>query len=172
MNGSFALQIGIFRNIIGRDENEMSCLELCCGEMSNSRLFHFAEHVAVDVVDYPNRPKAYPFVQTDIRKWDHECFQRHYDVCLIADGIEHLRKTDGVELLTRMEAVANIPIVFVPLGPYQIDLETDAPEAHKSAWYPSDFHARGWKTEVHDDWHPLLKGYQGGPLGVVFAWKK
>ena len=166
MNGSFDLQIGIVRSIIGTKEDDLSCLELCCGEMSNSRLFKFREHIAVDVVDYPNRPKEFPFVQTDIVKWDHKCFQRKYDVCWIADGLEHLHKIDGNNLLLRMEAVARIPIVFVPLGPYRVDETSTAPEAHKSAWYPSEFHARGWKTEVHEDWHPLLN------LGAFFAHKK
>lgn len=165
MNGSQELYLKILRRIIGESEGK-TFLDLACGEMTVTRHLKFHSSVHVDVQDRPDRPKEFTFVQGDITDETLPVFQKKYDVAFIGDGLEHLPKEKGHRLLQNMEHWAYLPIVFVPLGAYLIENEpTNNPDSHRSAWYPDNFHERGWQCEVHEDWHPTLG------IGAFFAWR-
>lgn len=69
--------------------------------------------------------------------------QIHYDMVIIGDCIEHLRKSDGIDLLNfLLYRTAHIVVVF-PEGFLQDGSDDHPAEAHLSAWGVEDF--RGLK---------------------------
>ena len=67
-----------------------------------------------------------------------------FDMVIIGDCIEHLRKSDGIDLLNfLMYRTAHIVVVY-PDGFLQDGSDDHPAEAHISAWNIEDF--RGWKT--------------------------
>jgi len=68
----------------------------------------------------------------------------HFDMVIIGDCIEHLRKSDGLDLLNfLMYRTAHIVLIF-PDNFLQDGSDDHPAEAHISTWSMEDF--RGWKT--------------------------
>ena len=91
-----------------------------------------------------------------------------YDLIIIGDCIEHLRKSDGVDLLNFLIYRSGYIIVIYPEALIQDDWEGHLQEAHISVWGPEDF--RGWKTVhvVKDGMHLfLVRGYQDARAEIV-----
>ena len=69
--------------------------------------------------------------------------RQHYDMVIIGDCIEHMRKSDGLDLLNfLMYRTAHIVLVF-PDNFLQDGSDDHPAEAHISVWTAEDF--RGWK---------------------------
>ena len=90
-------------------------------------------------------------------------FKDHYDVAFCLDGIEHLNYQDGLKLLDIMGSIADINIIFTPLGELSTNPEDPHPDSHKFGWLPEHFN--GWHTAVFPRWHPTLNA------GAFFAWR-
>lgn len=151
----------VLNRIVGPSKDK-HFLDLCCGEMTHTRYLHFASHLGVDIVDWPNRPTDKGFIQADLRRWSGP--KRHCDIALLSDGLEHFTKQEGEYLLSSMTAWAKQSIVFTPIGDYLVDNSATDPHTHKSGWTPQEFIERGWKTEAYPYWHSTLS------LGAFFAW--
>ncbi len=87
--------------------------------------------------------------------------QIYYDMVIIGDCIEHLRKSDGIDLLNfLLYRTAHIVVIF-PEGFLQDGSDDHPFEAHISAWSPEDF--RGMK-HLHTTFASvhlvLVRGYQ------------
>ncbi len=164
MNGGGELYLQILNRIIGPTEDK-TLLDLCCGAMMHTRLMKFRESLHIDVRDWPERPREFGFICADVRNIT---LNRTYDVALCSDGIEHLSKKDGLELLDNMERWSKLPIIFTPLGEQRIVPGSTDPDDHKSGWTPEEFTARGWLTEVYPTWHV---GEGGWGCGAFFAWR-
>lgn len=168
MTGSGELYLSILRRIIGPTEDK-TLLDLCCGEMTQTRHLKFKDVLGVDVKDWPERPSTTQFLLMNVidgvsdRLLDSDGTQ--FDVCLCSDGIEHFTKYDGRQILMRMPEWGKLPIIFTPLDAYRIKPDSIDPDDHKCLWTPAEFEEIGWKTEVHKDWHPELS------IGAFFAWK-
>ena len=71
------------------------------------------------------------------------------DIVLVSQTIEHLEKNDGLSLIKDLEKISKSTLIItVPVGynPKQ-HLEDDNPwQLHKSAWYPDEFKACGFKV--------------------------
>lgn len=163
MTGSGELYLSILRRIIGPTEDK-TLLDLCCGEMTQTRHMKFKDVLGVDVKDWPGRPKDVKFYETDALGL-FPTGMGVFDVCLCSDGIEHFTKHDGIELVEKMERLGRLPIIFTPLDAYKVQPYSDDPDDHKCVWKPEEFEAMGWKTDVFPEWHPELK------IGAFFAWK-
>ncbi|MBP6851651.1 MAG: hypothetical protein KA164_08620 [Rhodoferax sp.] len=61
------------------------------------------------------------------------------DMCILGDFIEHLPKSDGIDLLNYLLYRFSIVITVVPVDMYQGDWMGHAQEAHISLWYVNDF---------------------------------
>lgn len=61
------------------------------------------------------------------------------DFVFIGDCIEHLRKSDGVDLLHHLVYRAKIVVVIFPLRYIQYDWRGHVSEAHRSVWDSADF---------------------------------
>lgn len=107
-------------------------LELTAVEIDATYLAEFAldqlyDHVVID--DAVNLIKT-PYIK--------------YDMVIIGDCIEHMRKSDGIDLLNfLMYRTAHIVLVF-PDNFLQDGSDDHPAEAHISTWGPEDF--KGWKT--------------------------
>lgn len=131
--------------------------------MSTSRKLKFKSSVHIDVEDFELRPKEFRFIQTDVLG-DHPVFSERFDVALCTDGIEHFLKEDGLRLANRMTQLADLSIVFTPLGDYKVDTQSRCPHAHKSGWRTGDL--PGWQCMVFPNWHVSLG------IGAVFFWTR
>lgn len=163
MTGSGELYLSILRRIIGPTDDK-TLLDLCCGEMTQTRHLKFKGVLGVDLIDWPNRPEQFTCWVRDVRGLD-KISPIPFDVALCSDGIEHLQKKDGVELVKDMERHARLPIIFTPLDAYKLNPDSTDPDIHKCVWKPEEFEAMGWTTEVFPKWHESLG------IGAFFAWK-
>ena len=93
--------------------------------------------------------------------------QSRFDLVIIGDCIEHLRKSDGVDLLNFLMYRTGYICVVYPDQFIQDDWEGHAAEAHISTWGMKDF--SDWDV-LHHSWDGmhmfLIKGYQ--PSSFIF----
>lgn len=66
------------------------------------------------------------------------------DLVVLGDFIEHLRKSDGLDLLNFLIYRFNFILLIIPVDMPQGEWEGHAQEAHISLWYESDF--KGFKN--------------------------
>lgn len=87
--------------------------------------------------------------------------QSRFDLVMIGDCIEHLRKSAGVDLLNFLMYRSGYICLVYPDRFIQDDWEGHAAEAHISTWSMSDF--SDWDV-LHHTWSGmhmfLIKGYQ------------
>lgn len=162
--GSLEIWLATVRKIIGPGIRDLTCLDLCCNEMTGTRLLPFKDTQAVDLVDWPTRPREYPFVCRDALDFCELTHARYFDVAICSDGIEHLSDKRGRRLIEEAKRISDITIFFTPLGPYMLDPTATSPDAHKSSWLPEDFPS-DWHFHIFPEWHTIMK------LGAFFAWK-
>lgn len=155
----------VIAKAIGKPISGLSFLDLCCGEMSMTRLMKFKWSLHVDIQDFPLRPGSFPFIKSDVFDALRAISDGHFDVCFCSDGIEHFRKTDGLRLLSEMERVSKLQIIFTPLGDMWLHPESTDPHAHKTGWMPDELNNLGWTTKVFPRWHEKWN------FGAFFAWK-
>jgi hypothetical protein len=108
----------------------------------------------------------------------------HFDIILLIDIVEHLDKDAAIDLIRRVQLVANKAIVFTPLGFEEqhghehvdfgrgIKLTSEqrtaaiAAQKHKSGWSPEDFETLGFDVLVDPQYHRAN-------LGAIWAqWEK
>lgn len=80
---------------------------------------------------------------------------------IIGDCIEHMRKSEGLDLLNFLIYRSKHIVVVYPDRFQQDDWEGHAAEAHISTWSKADF--EGWSTfhNLTDGMHLfLIRGYQ------------
>ena len=61
------------------------------------------------------------------------------DLCIIGDMIEHLPKSDGIDLINYLLYRIKTILLIIPQDLYQDEWQGHSQEAHVSNWYPSDF---------------------------------
>jgi hypothetical protein len=138
-----------------------SMIDLCCGETTHTRHLPFRERVYVDVVERNMGPSQPYFVKTDVLS-EHPVFDKHYDVALCMDGIEHLTKEQGMLLLERMKKISDRQILFTPLHEWMMEPHNPSPESHKCLWTPDDL--LDWAHIVMPVYHEALG------IGAFFFW--
>lgn len=128
-------------------EGRKSLLSLCCGIGLELRDLHTVDVTAVDIVpEYIESLKAeQPHIKTicsDVLEYTKKQPDNSVDVISIIDGIEHLDKKSGLELIKEMKRVAREKILlFTPEGfvknePHHAwGIEAgDEHQTHKSGW--------------------------------------
>ena len=91
-----------------------------------------------------------------------------FDLVIIGDCIEHMRKSAGVDLLSFLMYRAGYICVIYPDEYIQDDWEGHAAEAHISTWSAEDF--KGWKTIHHVRANMnlfVIKGYQPSRVTIT-----
>lgn len=165
--GNLELYLLTLRNIIGCPEKDVSMLDLCCAEMTITKTLHFRESVHVDVVDWKTRPDNAKFIQSDALDFISKQPSDFFDVCLCSDGIEHLTKARGFDLLKEMSRISKrVAIIFTPDCEMGLYPESVDPDVHKSQWYPTELNDLGWDVHHFTRWHDVWN------MGAFFAWIK
>jgi hypothetical protein len=91
-----------------------------------------------------------------------------FDLVFIGDCIEHLKKSDGLDLLNFLIYRAGYICVIYPQAYVQDDWQGHTAEAHLSTWSSMDFNS--WDT-LHHSWGGmhlfLVKGYQPSRMKIT-----
>jgi phospholipid N-methyltransferase len=94
--------------------------------------------------------------------------QSRFDLVIIGDCIEHLRKSAGMDLLNFLIYRTGYICVVYPDQFVQDDWEGHAAEAHISTWSLADF--AGWDV-LHHSWDGmhmfLIKGFQPSRMRIT-----
>ena len=136
--------------------------DLMCHRAPYTPLLGFKDRLYVDVQDrgLDHKGEQRYFIKSDIWEFLVDNSDLRCDVMICSDGIEHLRKQAGFDLLFTMKLMSKKQIIFTPLGEYMIS-DDDNPDSHRSGWMPDDF--PDWATIVFPDFHPTLN------TGAFFA---
>lgn len=94
--------------------------------------------------------------------------QTRFDLVIIGDCIEHLRKSSGIDLLNFLVYRTGYICIVYPDRFIQDDWEGHAAEAHISTWSEADF--PDWDV-VHHSWEGmhmfLIKGFQPSRITIT-----
>lgn len=90
-----------------------------------------------------------------------------FNFALMADSIEHLTRADGLKIIADMEPLTKAFAIFTPVGPWCMDERATHPDSHKSAWFPKEFHDKGWAVWEFPIWH----NFHPDVLGAFWAWR-
>lgn len=161
IHGNGRVYLDILKSICGETEGK-SMIDLMCHHAPYTPLLGFAKRTYVDCQDrgLDFSEEQQHFVKSDVHLYTYENSHMRYDVAICSDGIEHLPKQSGFDLLLTMRLQAHKAIIFTPLGDCFITLDNH-PDSHKSGWMPQDI--PGWATIVLPDFHPTLG------IGAFFA---
>lgn len=165
--GGGEVYLKVLKAICG-DTAGKSMVDLLCHRAPYTPLLGFKDRVYVDVQDrgLDHKEEQKHFINSDVFDFimNQEC--PRFDVSICSDGIEHLTRADGVQLLIWMKEKSDKQILFTPLGGLSIvnDLH---PDSHKSGWTPDhiDIYMKGkFACIVFPDFHPTLNA------GAFFFW--
>lgn len=166
--GSLELYTRTMLEILG-DTERLTLLDLCCGELSHVSQMKWKESLHVDALDWPSRPKDAAFVCGDAIDVSLKLLGdgKRFDVALCSDGLEHFPIQSGFRLLSVLERIADVAIIFTPIGQLGSMIpDSQDPHQHKSAWTPDDFKCLGWNVAAFQNFHP------GWEIGAFFAWTR
>lgn len=162
ITGSGEVYLKVLKAICGDTEGG-SMVDLMCHRAPYTPMLGFRDRLYVDVQDrgLDHIQEQRLFVKSDIWEFLVDNSDLRCDVMICSDGIEHLRKQAGFDLLFTMKLMSKKQIIFTPLGEYMIT-NNNNPDSHKSGWMPEEF--KEWAAIVFPDFHPLLN------KGAFFAW--
>jgi hypothetical protein len=163
LKGNGQMYLDVMKAICG-DTVGKSMVDLMCHHAPYTPLLGFKNRTYVDLnfrgLDHKEEEKY--FVEADVFEYLLK-ITNVFDVSICSDGIEHLIKDRGIDLLHSMMDYSDKAIIFTPLGEYMIT-DDDNPDSHKSGWLPEEFDSAGWAFVVFPDFHPTLN------KGAFFAW--
>lgn len=164
--GNQELFLNVFHSVLG-DTSDKSLLDLCCAECGMTRYIPKSPaSMACDVKHWPKRAESENFTQVSVID-DHPIFERHYDIALCFDGVEHLLQHEADRLLERMIAISDAQFLFCPLGEFFGKTPEDPdPDVHKIFLWPDQFKDAGWEVLTFNVWHK-----EWGDFGAFFAWR-
>lgn len=94
---------------------------------------------------------------------------KNSDLVLMIDVIEHLEKSDALELIAYLKGASKSIVIFTPegdtIGYSNHDMENPLQE-HKSMWSGEDFEALGFDVTVYEKFHTHLGN---GQVGAIWA---
>jgi hypothetical protein len=166
VTGSGEIWLAVMRAICG-DTAGKSMIDLGCYHAPHTPLLGFKDRTYVDIqdrpLDFPEEQKC--FVQYDMIDYLERC-NKHFDISIASDSIEHLRVSHALSLLNKMHKASDKQILFTPLGEWMIS-EDDHPDSHKSGWTPDKLDALmpdHWAYIIFPDFHPTMNA------GAFFFW--
>lgn len=147
--------------------SKMRILDLGCGSCYKERDKRFwgVDITCVDIYQpYLQICQKYGFktLQADIRYIGDFFPKKSVDIIWFLDVIEHLRKKDGIKVLTQAEEIARSQvIIFSPLGmiPQDVQEDNNPYQKHLSGWSKNDFEKRGYRCQIIKDYHYDIRKY-------------
>lgn len=152
--GNGEIYLDVLKAMCG-DTSGKSMVDLMCHHAPYTPLLGFEERIYVDLLDrgLDHKDEQKHFIQLDVFSFFFSIPANRYDVMICSDGIEHLRRNDGENLLRLMESHSHKQIIFTPTNDMNLDIGNH-PDTHKSSWGPEDFQSYG---VVHfPNFHPTL----------------
>ena len=92
-----------------------------------------------------------------------------YGIVALGDSLEHLRKSDGVDLLEYLTIKSHYIVIKHPVHDFKYDLRQaggDDPETHRSNWSERDF---GFLDPVRLDYRPFDRGMR---LAIITGFRE
>lgn len=137
-------------------------LDLACGISLKSQYIDADVRIGVDIykpylenieleVDVP-----YVTLLYDVRKIDDIFLPKTMDLVLLLDIVEHLEKSDSMELIKKCEEIAKVAVIIeTPSGyiPQDIDIlgyGGHEYQTHRCSWNNEDFKQMGYSTILRD----------------------
>ena len=164
--GSFKMARTLLETIV-HNQND-SLIDLCCCHGSLTCKLKFNSKVFIDIIprNLDDTSCQKDFIQADVLG-DNPVFDKHYSVAMCLDGIEHLKKEEGFQLVERMKNIADVSVIFTPSDAWMMESEQsdryhNDPESHKSLWSPADL--EGWASVLFPRYHESLG------IGAFFSW--
>lgn len=164
VTGSGEIWLDVVMAICG-DTKDKSMVDLMCHHAPYTSQLGFKERRYIDVLDrgLDNKEEEKYFIKMDVFDFLDSCLYRdQFDVMICSDGIEHLTKEQGHELLHGMWLYSNKQIIFTPTGDHNLTKDNN-PDTHKSSWNPEDFDAASCVIINFPNFHSSIK------LGAFFA---
>lgn len=146
-------------------------LDLGCGYDSPVRAIahRFTRSVGIDLFAPYLEKSVAAGIHTEYRCMDaldalDEFGADSFDCVVALDFIEHLERTQGLELLEKMERTARKKVVvFTPNGfIFQPPRDGNTFQEHRSGWHAGDMRERGYRVIGIHGWRPL-RGTFGVP---------
>jgi hypothetical protein len=135
-------------------------LDVGCGLSLKSQYIDAEIRVGVDIYrPYLKKIETevpYVAINADALTIGNLFIPRSFDLVLLLDIIEHLKKTDALRLLCMAEEIAQVAVIVeTPKGyiPQDIDiwdLDGHTYQTHRSGWEPEEFVARGYQVVLRD----------------------
>jgi hypothetical protein len=94
--------------------------------------------------------------------------RRRFDFVIIGDCIEHMRKSDGIDLINFLIYRTGYICIICPEAWEQDDFDSHAAEAHISVWNVEDFRGMDMLHRFASGMHAfLIKGYQPSRMRIT-----
>lgn len=164
-NGDIYLKIlkATCGDISSKDYSSMC--DLMCHKAPYTPQLGFTDRIYIDIqdrgLDFKDEEKN--FIQSDVLEYL-VSDKNYFDVMICSDGIEHLSKGKGGELLRLMTLGSSLQIIFTPIGEYLVIKDSiNNPDSHYSGWTPQEFEEMGWAVIEMPMFHEELN------IGAFFA---
>lgn len=168
-------------------ERGESLLSLCCGIGLELSGLSTQNVVAVDIYDryleqVKHRCPQATTVKSDALEYAKEQPDNSFDVISIIDGIEHMDKKTGIQLIKEMKRICKKEILlFTPQGPSKDGYLKNEPhnawgvegadhfQTHKSGWTAKELESYGFKQiKVANDISQHGEPY----IALMYKWDK
>ena len=128
-------------------------LDIGCGASPNMRQLGVPRVIGIEgyapSVELARQRKTHDeIIQGDVRNLNQYFRPKQFDACVAIDVIEHLPKSDGLQLIKDMERIADKKVVFfTPSGfvPQRHTANDDLQE-HLSGWEPDEMRQYGYQV--------------------------
>ena len=153
-----------------------SVVEMGCGFAENLDSVNpcVTQRIGIDIhKPYLDRARrGHQLFLADMRDLTKLPERSHPSVALVIDVLEHLEQVDGRAWLEAMKDEFERIAVCCPYGFHVQNEDTyglggDAYQTHRSAWFPDDLKAAGFKVHVDPGYHD--KQTHKGSIDAIFA---
>lgn len=178
--GTIEVYLDVMRALCGNTKGK-SMIDLMCAFAPNTPKLGFEKRTYIDFLDrkLDHASEQNNFFQGDVTQIFRFVRNVVLDVAICSDGIEHLLKDDGMQLLVDMRNLSKKQILFTPLGEIfkLAEIDNQDPESHRSLWTPEDIEkinsedgfpitlGQPYACIVFPDYHKVWNG------GAFFFWR-
>jgi len=143
-----------------KDKDIESILDVACGLSLKSKFIPAKIRVGVDIYEeyfkHIESDKPYVVLKHDVRKLEKIFQPKSFDLVLALDIIEHLKKSESINMLKQCEKIARKAVIIeTPLGfvPQNMDIlgyGGHSVQTHRCGWEVEELEKMGYKVVVRD----------------------
>ena len=135
-------------------------LDVACGLSLKSQYIDASVRVGLDIyrpfLEKINSKVGYIPINADCMDLDKLFLSNSFDLVLLLDIVEHLKKEKALKLINMAESIAKVAVIIeTPNGyiPQNIDIwgqGGDDYQTHRSSWAPEEFSIRGYNVVLRE----------------------